>query len=327
VNRVFGVDLPVATLFEGATVRHMARAVGEQARAGAGAPSSVVPLRATGTHPPLFCIHPADRRVFGYLGVARHLGPEQPVHGLRDVGEDLARPVPVIAAEHVAALREVQPRGPYYLLGWSFGGFVAHEMAVQLRAAGEEVAFTGLLDAMSPELARAWPWARDADTAVTLAMEAAARRALPFKMRPEEVEGLELEEQARRIVRAMRAAGAAPPGFDAAVLVEQVRIVRARNASRGSYTPGVLDVPLTLFRATDAPPQRAEFLAAYTDEERRTLGWCRHAALPVEVRDVAGEHATVGADLHVRALVRDHLAPALAAARARAGVAAAAEGA
>lgn len=52
-----------------------------------------------------------------------------------------------MAADYLALIRTVQPTGPYYLLGWSFGGLVAHEMGVQLTAAGEHVALLGLLDA------------------------------------------------------------------------------------------------------------------------------------------------------------------------------------
>jgi pimeloyl-ACP methyl ester carboxylesterase len=56
-----------------------------------------------------------------------------------------------MAADYVAQIRTVQPAGPYHLVGWSFGGNVVHEMAVQLRDAGEEIAALVVLDSY-PEL-------------------------------------------------------------------------------------------------------------------------------------------------------------------------------
>ncbi|RKH79827.1 non-ribosomal peptide synthetase, partial [Corallococcus praedator] len=39
---------------------------------------------------------------------------------------------------------------PYYIGGWSFGGFVAFEMAQQLHKAGEQVALLAILDTPAP---------------------------------------------------------------------------------------------------------------------------------------------------------------------------------
>ncbi|HEY7767045.1 amino acid adenylation domain-containing protein, partial [Longimicrobium sp.] len=125
VNRRFGCDLPVATLFAGATVRQMAAAILAQDASAARAP--VVALQPDGSLPPLFCVHATDREVLSYVSLVRHLGAEQPVYGVRDLGEDLSRPLTRLAAEHVQEIRSVQPEGPYYLAGWSFGGLVAFE--------------------------------------------------------------------------------------------------------------------------------------------------------------------------------------------------------
>src|SRR5207237_904265 len=124
-------DLPVAALFAGATVRHMAMAI-EERRAAPDPRSPIVPMQPHGSLPPLFCVPPAGRGAIGFVSLVRHLHPDQPAYALRDVNGDPARPVAEIAAEHVAAIRSVQPKGPYHLLGWSFGGDLAYETAVQL---------------------------------------------------------------------------------------------------------------------------------------------------------------------------------------------------
>jgi thioesterase domain-containing protein len=78
------------------------------------------------------------------------LGPEQPVYGLQSIGiADEASPLIQIAAmaEHyLTAIRHVQPKGPYQLAGWSFGGKVALEMAQQLQKGGEPVALLAIID-------------------------------------------------------------------------------------------------------------------------------------------------------------------------------------
>ncbi|HEX9940303.1 MAG TPA: amino acid adenylation domain-containing protein, partial [Longimicrobium sp.] len=320
VNRALGCDLPVATLFAGATIRQMADAVREQRRSPSAAPASVVPLQPHGSLPPLFVIHSSDRDVMGYVNLVRHLGAGQPVFGVRDVGDDMARPITRIAAEHVAAVRGVQPEGPYYLAGWSFGGFVAYEMAFQLEQAGETVAFVGLLDTMSPVLAQAWPHRGDLDLALTMAEEAAARMRRPFSLAPDEreaLEGLDSDEQVRRIVEALHAAEAAPPAFDAAALGEACRTIRDRNQSYAGYVPGCVSATVTLFRATDNPPRHQAFFDVLPEAEKHTLGWSRHAGSPVAVHPVPGTHATVGAEPHARVLV-GRMRESLASARERA---------
>jgi amino acid adenylation domain-containing protein len=316
VNRRFGCDLPVATLFAGATVRHMADAIRAQRAEGGAAPASVVPLQPHGTLPPIFFIHSADRNVMGYVNVVRYLGADQPAFGVRDVGEDMARPVPQIAAEHVAAIRAVRPHGPYYLASWSFGGIVAFEMGRQLQAAGETVAFVGMLDTLAPELMQAWSWEKDEDVVIVLAREVAEWMRRPFHLRPEDLAGLPLEEQVRRAVDALRAEGAAPENFDEAALLEQCRMVRDRMISYTGYAPGRFDGTLTLFRATECTDEYEAFFAS-RGKSRHALGWSPLATEPVEVHVVPGTHASLGAEPHVRVLA-DRLRDSLAAARLRA---------
>ncbi|MFC9517869.1 amino acid adenylation domain-containing protein [Nocardiaceae bacterium NPDC056970] len=103
---------------------------------------------ATATAPPLFCVHPVSGLAWCYAGLAEAVG-NRPLYGLQATGEG---PIPdgiaELAARYVDGVREVQPQGPYHLLGWSLGGNIAHEMAVRLREAGEDVASLTILDAI-----------------------------------------------------------------------------------------------------------------------------------------------------------------------------------
>ncbi|MDC9589265.1 amino acid adenylation domain-containing protein [Xenorhabdus sp. XENO-10] len=114
----------------------------------------VLPLR-EGSGPALFCVHPASGFSWQYSGLLHYLEGDFPIIGLQS-----PRPRGVIAEchsldamciRHLATLRNIQPHGPYYLLGYSLGGMLAQGMAIRLRQEGEEVAFLGLLDAYPPE--------------------------------------------------------------------------------------------------------------------------------------------------------------------------------
>ncbi|WP_457784530.1 amino acid adenylation domain-containing protein, partial [Streptomyces olivaceus] len=149
IRTVVGTELGIRALFDAPTV------AGLLERLDVDDPEDsygvLLPLRTTGSLAPLFCVHPLGSLAWAYEGLADRLGPDCPVYGLQ--GRGLLQPerqpgsVAEMAADYVAQLRTVQPSGPYRLLGWSFGGNVAHEMAVQLEEQREQVSLLALLDA------------------------------------------------------------------------------------------------------------------------------------------------------------------------------------
>lgn len=117
--------------------------------------STVVPLRAIqGSRPPLFIVHGVGGNVVGFHSLAKHLEADLPVYGIQAQGlvhgRDAVLRVQEMAAQHIGDMRVVAPEGPYNLLGYSYGGLVAYEIAQQLRAAGHEVGFLGMLDTRQP---------------------------------------------------------------------------------------------------------------------------------------------------------------------------------
>ena len=116
--------------------------------------SPLVLLQPGDAHPPLFLVHPASGAVYPYYELAKALGCERPLYALQDValGGQL-KPHDTMegyATEYVAAVRRVQPTGPYLLGGWSFGGHAAMAMAHEFRRAGEKVALLAVLDSEAP---------------------------------------------------------------------------------------------------------------------------------------------------------------------------------
>ncbi|WP_425298825.1 amino acid adenylation domain-containing protein, partial [Nocardia farcinica] len=154
-----GLRVPVVWLFTTPTPAGIAgqvlgagaaeRADGAPAFDAGAAFDVLLPLRA-GTGAPLFCIHPFGGIAWSFAGLAAHLGGDRPIYGLQSpaLGSDETLPdsTEKWALRYLEEIRSVQPRGPYHLLGWSLGGVLAHAIAVQLQAEGEQVELLAMMD-------------------------------------------------------------------------------------------------------------------------------------------------------------------------------------
>ncbi len=118
--------------------------------------SALVAIQSRGTRPPIFCMHPAGGTVLCYREFAAQLGCNHPVYGLQSIGAHGKHrgltSIEAMATDYIREIRNVQPEGPYHLVGWSLGGVVAYEMAQQLKEKNQQIAFLGLLDSDLPRL-------------------------------------------------------------------------------------------------------------------------------------------------------------------------------
>ncbi len=142
IEKAVGRPVPPALLYAASTVGDLASVL-SRAESWRRAADPLFPLAAEGTRSPLFLVPSRDGELLLSSHLARKLGPEQPSYAFRWTGSG-ARPglpssVEDIAAAGIACLRRVQPRGPYRLGGFCFGGVVAMEMARQLRESGQDV--------------------------------------------------------------------------------------------------------------------------------------------------------------------------------------------
>jgi thioesterase domain-containing protein len=125
-------------------------------------PRAIVPLRRSGTRPPVFAIPGHNGDVFMYRTLAAYLGDDQPFFGLQPPGLDA----------HSEPLRRVEPLADYFALqvraaltegacivaAYCAGGAAALELARRLQKDGVHVQMLALFGCRFPTAYR-WPWA------------------------------------------------------------------------------------------------------------------------------------------------------------------------
>ncbi|KAA1249600.1 non-ribosomal peptide synthetase, partial [Mycobacterium simiae] len=146
VNAALDTDLAVRTLFDAPSVQSLSRRLG--------APDSsteVVPVEILkdGTGAPLFCLPPASGLSWPYRGLGSYV--DCPIIGIQQVsrsGESGPGSIRELATNYMDTIQALHGGSQFNLLGWSFGGAVAHQLAVELRGQGYAVGRLILLDAV-----------------------------------------------------------------------------------------------------------------------------------------------------------------------------------
>ncbi|MBT2427760.1 amino acid adenylation domain-containing protein [Streptomyces sp. ISL-112] len=261
IRATLGVEASIRSLFEAPTVAALAERLLDGADDNPLA--TLLPLRTTGDRPPLFCVHPAGGLAWSYGGLLPHLDPDQPVYGLQTPNLDGAAPFPdsmeAMAAVYVAELRSVQPHGPYHLFGWSFGGNLVQEVAVQLQEAGEQVALLTILDA--------FPLAPldDLDSA---SRDTVFRALLSnIGVGEEALEG-DGEVEASAVRDAFRRDGSPLGSLEPATIDTMVDNFAGQARLMRTYTPRTFRGPVLFFTAAEGRPRDAfglELWAPYID--------------------------------------------------------------
>jgi thioesterase domain-containing protein/acyl carrier protein len=145
INTSLDANLAVRTLFHAPSVGSLSQQLGQDA-----SEVEVVPVEflKQGTGTPLFCIHPAGGVSWPYQPLGNYL--DCPIIGIQQTpqnGEVEPRSIHDMAKNYADRIQRICPTGPYSLLGWSFGGAVAHEIAIELQRRGYAIARLVLLDA------------------------------------------------------------------------------------------------------------------------------------------------------------------------------------
>ncbi|RAJ95573.1 amino acid adenylation domain-containing protein [Larkinella arboricola] len=141
-----GKRLPLATLFEYPTIQKLAGLLHKDQKVW----KSIIPMKPTGRKIPLYVVHGYDLNLLYFKNLIIHLDDDQPVYGLQMLDADgKAEPMKTLedtAASYISEIIEQNPNGPYAIAGYSSGGYIALEMARQLKAMGKEVKLAGVFD-------------------------------------------------------------------------------------------------------------------------------------------------------------------------------------
>lgn len=152
IEKEFGRKLPISILYKAANVRQQADILLGDFSDEDWFP--IVSINIDGSKPPLFCFPGKGGNPTRFRHLSHRLGNDQPIHMLQSRGlSGKLSPfdsVEKIANEFMDAIRETQPEGPYYLIGSSFGGKVAYEVAQQLLRTSQEVALLAFVDTYGP---------------------------------------------------------------------------------------------------------------------------------------------------------------------------------
>jgi len=314
VEAITGYSLPLVALIEAPTIAELAELV-RDARSGR-LGKCLVPIKSSGARPAFFCVHGVGGNVLELIDLARHIHADQPFFGIQAVGLAGRTPehkftVEEMARHYIREVRELQPEGPYFLGGSSFGGLVAYEMARQLAAAGQPVALVALFDTSAPgcPLRDTSAWRHRMDSLlyrVTLHWKnvqllGPGERIAYIRQKTRRL-GRLAGYRAELFRNRFRSQGR---GISALAAVQAVN--DAGHWSAADYAPAEYSGGITIFRATEQPPW------IISD---RTLGWRDLVKGGIEIYDTPGHHADLVRDPRARVLA-EQLADALAKAHAR----------
>ena len=298
------LNLPMARFLEGPSISRLAEVAAESLVAGGGSSdtlqastaqqiadwSPLLPLRSTGTLPPLFCVHPAGGDVRCYLDVARRLGDDLPVYVLRARGiEHQVAPhdsVQEMATDYLAAIRTVQSNGPYHFAGWSTGGIFAYEMTKQLREQEESVEMLIFIDSPTPAIFDDVDLDDDArflyDVVNFSNYFAGAEMAVSY----EKLRCQHPDERIRTVLDEAIKHQVVPPDVSTDHIRRLIDVCRAHSRAIMDYQPPKLAQEVHIFR----PAETSVLMEASGQHISADLGWTPFVTERLNFFQVPGDH-------------------------------------
>ena len=273
IEQEFGRRLPLSALFQAPSAALMAALLKREGPASSW--ECLVPIQPRGTRIPFFCIHGVGGTLLRIRELTRCIKEDQPIYGFEARGLDGNRPpvqtIQEMATLYITEMRSLQPQGPYYLGGLSFGGIVAFEMAQQLAAAGEAVGLLALFDTYPGKV----------ESRAQL-----LRKLLSFPV------GRIFNYVRRKTWGYIRTSVRAPLRIGVPQSLKDVKAACRQAAFR--YVPQPYPGRVTLFRASDR--------ALRGVEEDPQAGWGEWGGGGVEIHTIPGTHMSMMAEPHVRLL-------------------------
>ncbi|GAB3804010.1 hypothetical protein GCM10028819_34830 [Spirosoma humi] len=280
-----GRRLPLSTLLVYPTVRKLASLLQTDERPMTW--KSLVPIKPEGSKTPIYIIHGIGLNLLNFSGLVSYMDAEQPIYGLQALGLDgVDEPLDnmeAIAAHYLTEVMDQNPTGPYAIAGYSFGGYVALEMARQLKAMGKEVKLLAMFDTNAQE--------RDSSQTGLPRLMRKLYRQLPKlvwftnSLVRHPLMALQYQQRhvKRNIDRFLQLAGFQKPvpvetetPLDHLALIMEKHEIAFHTYTMKPYD-GVIDVFKAKFRI-------------YFVDDNTYLGWKKYALKGVRVHNVPGDH-------------------------------------
>jgi len=97
---------------------------------------------------PIFLFHPVSGQIFCYYELTKKLKCHFDVYAIEAILTEHPTSIESMAKDYIKTIQTIQPKGPYYLAGWSIGGLIAYEIAAQL--GNSNIQYLGLIDTYPP---------------------------------------------------------------------------------------------------------------------------------------------------------------------------------
>ena len=304
IQQQFHINLPLATLFQSPTIEQLAVVLGSDSSTTLWSP--LVPIQPNGSLPPFFCVGGGGGNVLYFQRLARYLGQDQPFYGLQAQGVDgETKPFETmeeIAEQYIKAIQTVQPVGPYFLGGHSFGGKVAFEMATQLQRLGESVALVAILDTSAPiselnpkEDLSNWDNARWICSIAGIVEELVGEN---LQLSHETLASLTPDQQINYFKQQLEIVGVLPPQADIKLVRGLLQVYRTQ--CQIDYVPhNTYGTSITLFRAQEGNSEQENSDHLSYDP---AWGWNQFSDSEVEIHTVPGTHISMMTEPHVKIL-------------------------
>lgn len=302
IHQCFGRRISLTTLLTHPTVKTLAEVL--RASPGNNDYSLLVPLRNTGTRPPLFLLPGAGGSVMYFMPLVRYLPEDLPCWALQGLGhgenESIPDRIEDVAVRYVDLICNLQPKGPYFLAGHSFGALVAFEIARILERQGQSIAFLGLIDNRAPTADEAAPVRNDIQWLRHIAMRIAKLTRTSMDVAASTDARLDYAAEVKVFVAQMEAARLLPSDIGAEHFARFIEIYKTNAIAASRYRPE----PLANVTGTTV------FFASTDDHELglpeanddKTLGWGELLPVSPRVEEVPGTHLTMFIEPHVDSL-------------------------
>ncbi|TCD02003.1 non-ribosomal peptide synthetase [Pedobacter frigidisoli] len=282
LEKKIGIRLPLTTLLTNPTLEKLASVL--NANQETKRSTTVLPIRQQGNKTPIYLIHGSGLNVLLFKSIIPFLDDDQPVYGIQALGldqwEEIPNSIEEIASRYIDEILETNPHGPYNIVGYSLGGFIAFEIARQLQNMGKTIDTLGVVDTDTGRNVLAEDTNNNLGYFLKRQFKKVPFIAQSFKKAPVDTLKYQLKTTKNRIFSLFNA----EDGFEWALMTAQEKeIYKKYDHAYENYFLKPSDLKVTLYRVTER---------LYYLDDLEHLGWDRFAKKGVEVYEIPGDHAT-----------------------------------